>query len=641
MPETCTNAVKYKYNPKTSRCVLSDTGNDNIVITANDKIKYKNEMYVYREQREHCNNYTEKWQDWFCIKYYYLNNNYEQGVKTAEDALTDTISECLIPCKPDYIAVNSSDKCESIDTFKNKKYSGFLPYDPFAIICIIASKINETGAIDNDIPGSHLNVLTKIVTATDTNKWIWLTDSANLYEIRNGLTNTKADASTHDNLPAISSNINNYDIKPDIAKAYSDILKYIKDIRSENEEDQAKIKNNIKSDIYKFFVLFDKRDEFYISYLKHINIKDMAEYFQAIRDNLKAGTRGGRGGGGGMEYAYNLASKYTKADIDIADADADADADMKKAKAGAFADLKKSLGNDEYLMYLFYHACDMCFSSTSIFRNRLKNFLSIDAAGKDDLAFFEYETKIFSDIVVEEKDKLIYKPLIPVKIDKENITIFGEYTEALGYYKNIVNLFPVILLLVVGITVAFVILKFINFLKYVILLINIILTIVYILVLFSMKLIVNSVTIGIISYIILQPAIFIYNKTLAILSAIILSVIILHVEPSQVAAPANNKGVDYRWIFFKTFMSIIVSILNAIANVIRELLKSNVLSSIFAFVMYTIYDIILKGDSIMDIILYADASFLNIVDLKYKIYKNQKLYDLYQNYLNEHNIQES
>jgi hypothetical protein len=615
----CGDPDNYKYNSKTSKCVLSDTENPNIIITENDKIKYKDNMYIFRGKKKHCNNYSEKWQDWFCIKYYYLNNNFEQGMKKPEDALTNTISECFKPCERNYIAVNNSDKCESLSTFKNGKYDGFLPYDPFAIICIIASKIDAGNSVtDKDTVGNHSNVLAKIVNSTDTNKWEWLTNRNDLYEISNVISDS--DNGSNGNLANISSKIYEHDIQSDVVRAYNEILNYIKNIRSENEEDQDKIKNNIKADLYKFFVLFDKRDDFYIDYLKHIDIKTMAEYFGSIKTNLKDGKRGGRGGGGGMEYSYNLAKKYDSSIIDIEDAN------VEKYNA-----LKTKLEKNDYVMYLFYHACDMCFSQTSIFRARLKSFLAINEANTD-LTFFDYENNIFKNIKKAEKEAL-NKPLIPVKIEKENIKVFGEYAEAFNYYKNILNLFPIILLIIIALTVIFVILKITNTLGSILMVINVILIGVLITILFIMKMIVNSSTIGIISLVLIQPAIYIYEKTLTILSFIAVSVIFFHIEPMQVAAPANNRGADYRWMFFNMFTSLLLTLMNVISSIIRELLKSNILFSIVAFVMYTIYAIIIKGEDITDIITNADTSFLNIVDLKYKMYKNKILLDLYDNYI--------
>lgn len=622
MTEKCTDTVNYKYNEKTSKCVLSDTGNNDIIITTNDKIEYKDNMYIYKDKKEHCNNYTEKWQDWFCIKYYYLNNNYEQGIKNPEDALTNTISECFKPCEDNYIAVNNSDTCESLKTFKNKKYDGFLPYDPFAIICIIASKNFIDYVNIGTIAGNHSNVLVKIASAPEDedNKWNWLSNSDNLYEINTQLTKDKTE---HDKILKITDKIRNEDIKKDIENAYREIVKYVNGIKSRNEQDQEKIKNNIKTDLYNFFVLFDKRDEFYIDYLEHIKIKSMTDYFEAIKTNinLKGGKRGGRGGGGGMEYAYNLAKKYDNTNIDI------------DKKIEGFNNFKTAI-KDDYVMYLFYHACDMCFSQTSIFRSRLKNFLEIHEMEtyKDDLTFFDYENNIFKKVEKVEKEKL-NKPLIPVKIEKENIKIFGEYTEAFNYYKNILNLFPIILLVIIAITVIFVILKITNTLIYPLYVINAILSGVLLIILFAMKLIVNSSTIGIISLIIIQPAIFIYEKMLSALTFIILSVIFFHIEPMQLAAPANNNGVDYRWIFFNMLTSIILSLMGIISLIIRELLKSNVLFSLAVFFFYTIYAIIMKGDDVLDIVINADTSFLYIIDLKYKIYKNKILLDLYNNYI--------
>lgn len=620
MTEKCTDTVNYKYNEKTSKCVLSDTGNNNIIITTNDKIEYNDNMYIYKDKKEHCNNYTEKWQDWFCIKYYYLNNNYEQGIKNPEDALTNTISECFKPCEDNYIAVNNSDTCESLKTFKNKKYDGFLPYDPFAIICIIASKHYLKYVNDGNIDGNHSNVLVNIASATENNKWNWLSNSDNLYEINRQLTKDKTE---HDKILKITDKIRDEDIKKNIENAYREIVKYVNGIKSRNEQDQEKIKNNIKTDLYNFFVLFDKRDEFYIDYLEHIKIKSMADYFEAIKTNinLKGGKRGGRGGGGGMEYAYNLAKKYDNTNIDI------------DKKIEGFNNFKNAI-KDDYVMYLFYHACDMCFSQTSIFRSRLKNFLEIHEMEtyKDDLTFFDYENNIFKKVEKVEKEKL-NKPLIPVKIEKENIKIFGEYTEAFNYYKNILNLFPIILLVIIAITVIFVILKITDTLIYPLYVINAILSGVLLIILFAMKLIVNSSTIGIISLIIIQPAIFIYEKMLSALTFIILSVIFFHIEPMQLAAPANNNGVDYRWIFFNMLTSIILSLMGIISLIIRELLKSNVLFSLAVFFFYTIYAIIMKGDDVLDIVINADTSFLYIIDLKYKIYKNKILLDLYNNYI--------
>lgn len=609
MAETCGGNNNYKYNEKTSNCLLNTENNQNVIITEDGILKYKDDLHIYKDKKEHCNNYSEKWQDWFCIKYYYLNNNYEQGIKNPEDALTNTISECFKPCEDNYVALNNSDKCESLKTFKNKKYDGFLPYDPFAIICIIASHYKpEYIYKDNNIGGNHSNVLCDIVTSND---WSWLTNSTDLFEINTTIISDS-------NISKISSNIWSDDIKNNVKDAYIAIEKYIRDIKSENEQDHEKIKNNIKSDLYKFFVLFDKRDELYINYLNHINIKGYKEYIESIKTNTIYG-RGGTGGGGGMKYAYHLSSNLNITDTDF----------------NITENGKDSTSNDidKYVRFLFYHACDMCFSKTSILSKRLQDFLNIDSSKYNLLDDKEYENDIFFNTPCSSTNSQINKPLIPVKIEKDNIKIFGEYTEVFNYYKNILNLFPIILLIIIAITVIFAIFKITDTLVYPLKFINRILSAVLLLVLFIMKLIVNSSTIGIISYLFIQPAIYIYEKSLFLLKVVAISVAFLHIEPSQIAAPINNNGVDKRWILFNTLSSIFFALINIIATVIQELLKNNIAFSLTAFFIYTIYEIIIKGDDVMDIIINADTSFLNIIDLKYKMYKNKKLLGLYKNYI--------
>jgi hypothetical protein len=669
MPSSCTEP--FKYDSKTSNCLIDDTKNPNIVIADKNSIKYKENMYVYKEAKEHCNNYSEKWQDWFCIKYYYLNNNYEQGVKKPEDALTNTISECLKPCDDDFIAVNNSDKCESLFTFKNKKYADFLPYDPFAIICIIASAkgmtlntqptpqtnfLRNDYIFDNTTLGNHFDMMKKITTDISGKKFIWLTDKTDLYEI---------DSTTFNNpntSKIISNRIKDGDIIKDVDKAFEHIAKYIREIKSEYEQDRDKIINRIKSDLYKFFVLFDKRDEFYIDYLNHIKIKEIDDYYESIRANLQLynGKRGGRGGGGGMEYSYNLAKKYMNTVIDpdaddatitaVAKAINTANADPTSAdKETAKTKLKENYNNfkesidgtdKEYIMYLFYYSCDMCFSETSIFRNRLKKYLTIpENTENKDLKFFDYENKLFdtSTTTPKDTDKLIYKPLIPVKIEKGNITIFSEYTEVFEYYKNILKMYPIILLIICGISIIYVALKILNILSWAVYGINAILTIALIFVLFAMKMIVNRFTVGIISYFLIQPVIFLYEKAMASIIYVAIITFVLHVEPLQLAAPANNGGNDYRLIIFKLFFKLVVSIMDLISMIVSEILKNNALFYFTVFAIYSFYTIILKDYGILDVIIGADTSFLNIVDLKYKIYKNELLLDLYEKYMRHYN----
>jgi len=377
---------------------------DDLFVINDNKIAYKEPyLYILEKNESQCNNTTEQWQKWFTTSYYYLGNK-------------DEI-------------------CENIETFEKGKYNNYLPYDPLAIICILGS--HNSNIIN------HSNILET-------------TDIANIYKgdyIPEGnyyhtIKNAKID---NDNLK-INENIRNAilsDIKAktingitetnsplkiiivDTTKAYKILEKYIEDTIQNEEQNELNIKTIIKNEVNKFFILFDKRDELYINYLK----------------KLKDGTHYKR-----IEYAKNVAEIIKNIE----------GFNEKNMTPDSTYKIKY------YLNYLFQYCVYIYFDKKNIIPNRFlnfgiyeKNYLLTDRANPD-IAIVSLNIK---------PEVKTYNP-ISVKIETKEKNMFDEYLNVYGLYISFITTYPIILIAILILFMIIYILHLFNIIYYLTFVIN-------------------------------------------------------------------------------------------------------------------------------------------------------------------------
>jgi len=116
--------------------------------------------YAVQDYNSQCyNNNIEQWQAWFTIPYYYLGNYKGRYNEMSQNELTyNIVGGCYDKCKDEFI-INEELKCENIKTFKGGKYKKCLPYDPFAIICILGSSRSANNEFKLDKNVNTANVL--------------------------------------------------------------------------------------------------------------------------------------------------------------------------------------------------------------------------------------------------------------------------------------------------------------------------------------------------------------------------------------------------------------------------------------------------------------------------------------------------
>ena len=407
---------------------------DDLFVINDNKIAYKEPyLYILEKNESQCNNTTEQWQKWFTTSYYYLGNK-DGRRKIDENAKTREINLCYKECSNNSI-LNKDEICENIETFEKGKYNNYLPYDPLAIICILGSHSNN---IIN-----HSNILET-------------TDIANIYKgdyIPEGnyyhtIKNAKID---NDNLK-INENIRNAilsDIKAktingitetnsplkiiivDTTKAYKILEKYIEDTIQNEEQNELNIKTIIKNEVNKFFILFDKRDELYINYLK----------------KLKDGTHYKR-----IEYAKNVAEIIKNIE----------GFNEKNMTPDSTYKIKY------YLNYLFQYCVYIYFDKKNIIPNRFlnfgiyeKNYLLTDRANPD-IAIVSLNIK---------PEVKTYNP-ISVKIETKEKNMFDEYLNVYGLYISFITTYPIILIAILILFMIIYILHLFNIIYYLTFVIN-------------------------------------------------------------------------------------------------------------------------------------------------------------------------
>ena len=396
------NAIKnegnlLEFNTKLQTCTIGEQHLSNNLEISGDKIKFKNYYFEELPKKAHCNMYEiERWEDWFTIEYYYINNNYDKGTNDEENIGDYTVPICYKPCESGSVVKKNKDECESIKTFMRGKYKGFIPYDPFAIIAIIGTKYGIDNGInfyETDKIGTYLYYINKL----KSNDKDILPDN-----IRNDI---DIDNNKIDDLK----NKGYESIKDSVLGTYKKLEKYIENnIEKESltKDKNTLIRENIIRDINKFYDLFDTRDEFYMNYLKKIKYMEKPNF----------------GNYQGVRYAYHIAKYFElKENIDK---------------------MNTILLNKPNILFTFKYCCNLCFSSKYLFNDRLKNYGILQEGTTDD-----YIEAINNDLKYNIKS--VEYESSNVNIDKEDIPAFSEYEYVFKYFRNLSILGPFILLIIV------------------------------------------------------------------------------------------------------------------------------------------------------------------------------------------------
>ena len=407
--------------------------------------------YAVQDKKSQCNNNIEQWHRWFTIPYYYLGNNNGRYNELSNNEITYSIvGGCFNQCIDNYI-INEEFKCENKNTFKGGKYKKFLPYDPFAIICLIGSVTRSSSnkylitdkVYNNKTKGNYYDTIDKLLNNDNiilkSNDMLVVND-----DIKKLILNDISAANVNIPIHQILDKINK-----DILAAHSKIIEYVNYIIKENEKKPDKIEKNIKKDINKFYNLFDKRDELYIKYLNNFTTEKK-------KYNLL--------------YAKSLAINtaiISNIQLDPSD-----------------KILFKSV-----LIYLFEYCSYLCFNKKSIYCERLdlygiynELYKELDSeldSDSDKILYIGFQTKLLRSIqdiekqvlnspstTTQQKDKdgnpdpttytisyaggNDYKP-IQVKLENKQFLIFEDYEKILNLYKSFLVVYPVLFTITISI----------------------------------------------------------------------------------------------------------------------------------------------------------------------------------------------
>ena len=388
--------------------------------------------YAVQDKKSQCNNNIEQWHRWFTIPYYYLGNNNGRYNELSNNEITYSIvGGCFNQCIDNYI-INEEFKCENKNTFKGGKYKKFLPYDPFAIICLIGSVVDISSnkylitdkVYNKTTPGNYYDTIDKLLNNDNI-----ILKSNDMLVVNNEIKNLILNDISVENYGIIPTHEILGKINKDILAAHSKIIEYVNYIIKENERNPDKIEKNIKKDINKFYNLFDKRDELYIKYLNNFTTEKK-------KYNLL--------------YAQSLTVKDI---IIISNSDP----------------LFRSV-----LLYLFLYCSYLCFDKKSIYCERLKLYgiykdLDISSFQNKSLrSIQDIEKQVFNSpsTTTQPKDKdgkpnspplkisyaggNDYKP-IQVKLENKQFLIFEDYEKILNLYKSFLVVYPVLFTITISI----------------------------------------------------------------------------------------------------------------------------------------------------------------------------------------------
>jgi hypothetical protein len=515
------------------------------------KIDYKRpNLYAFESKTSQCNNTTEQWHKWFTTPNYYLGNR-DGRSKQDENDKTRTIIKCYKECGKDFI-VNKDNFCENITTFEKGRYNNYLPFDPFAIICILGSSNNSDLIIKQnnttcnyEIIGNYYNTVKNANIQSDNlqiNTTVRNKILGNIYSY-----SSITDASIKNIHPVKK-------IEDDISAAYNILSTYIKNLVNNEERNEINIKTIIKNEINKFYILFDKRDELYINYLN--KLKDTLHYKR-------------------IRYAKDVA--YTTTQIN----------GFNSTSMNA-----KSLDDNAltkfYLNYLFQYCIYIYFDNKNIIANRLLNFGIYEKeyllSGKTN----PDDTKVESP---NKPDKTkIYNP-ISVKIETKEKNMFDEYLNVYELYKSFIISYPIILIITIIFFMLIYVLYYFNIIYYITFVINYIYLIIILLIYFVITIFCcNTFVIGLLTYsmsIIYNIAIGIYANVSAFLYYfkffVILYVLYLVIT--------NQTGYIYNMIIFM-FDTIIMIVYSLLIFLIKTIFSSNIyvnLAVIYVIILLYIY----------------------------------------------------
>lgn len=531
----------------------TDANNYKKITNNYKKINYKRpNLYAFESKKSQCNNTTEQWHKWFTTSYYYLGNR-DGRSKQDENDKTRTIIKCYNECSNLYI-VNKDNFCENITTFEKGRYNNYLPFDPFAIICILGSSSNIDKLITTDIYTSSNYELVGNYYNTVKNANI----KADNLQINTTVKNQILANIENYNSPKLQDIIKSIHpvkkIEDDITKAYDILYAYIQNLVNNEEKNEINIKTIIKNEINKFYILFDRRDELYINYLN--KLKDTLHYKR-------------------IRYAKDVA--YTITEI----------SGFKSATMNA----KSSDDNliKFYLNYLFQYCVYIYFDNKNIIPNRFLNFgiyeneyLLLNKTNPDD------DIKIESPI--KPDDTKIYNP-ISVKIDTKEKNMFDEYLNVYELYKSFIISYPIILIITIIFFMIIYVLYIFNVLYYLTFVINYIYLIIISLIYIVIRLFCcNSFVIGLLTYsmsILYNIAIGIYANVSAFLYYfkffVILYVLYLVIT--------NQVGYIYDMIIFM-FDTIIMIVYSLFLFIVQTIFSSNIyvnLAVIYVIILLYIY----------------------------------------------------
>ena len=533
-----------EYNYITKSCTIGEKHLGNNLKVVDNKLEYKNKFYKSLPKKAHCNMYgIEKWQDWFTIPYYFINNKYQQATNEENKKCSYSVSTCYKYCGDEYVVKKNIDKCESINTFERGIYKEILMFDPFAIICIICTK-HDNGTTKKykelELEGSYEYNLENFI----------LPDNIKPYIQRNGQPTPSEKKEAYES------------IEGDVKTAHDLIVKYISDIVSNEERNDISIRNKIVNDVNRFYDLFDSRDKYYIEYLKKIKATDSP----------------GFGNYQGARFAYELAQNFKKSNA--------TDATYGVTITHADPDVIK------YIRFLLIYCCNLCFSDKYLLRERLENFSIIKSYEK----LKEKHTNgailpgKYEPILEEESDdKEVPKESTTTNtfnVNKEEITVFEEYSYVFKYFKNVSILGPFLLLLIMIIFLGYFILdrllllgRFLTIFNYIYLyIINLLMNLMYY---------TATGIIRILGALIINP-IYMFSLKIPVVIITILSMFVALLVISSI--PGLDFVKDLAFMILDFVYILIVQLVMLFINLI-VIIASNIMFSVPAtiFIVYTMY----------------------------------------------------
>jgi hypothetical protein len=145
----------------------------------NTIIKPESEIYFKNNKKNFC---EERWQDWFCIANYHLNNRW-LNEKPNELSETKSIGNCLRPCRFGYIPDDGNiRKCIQKNVYDGGNYNTSFDYTPLALICLFGTTFNTFTDETSGYP-FHLKKIKDIINGDEAITLIQDNNSTNIVDI--------------------------------------------------------------------------------------------------------------------------------------------------------------------------------------------------------------------------------------------------------------------------------------------------------------------------------------------------------------------------------------------------------------------------------------------------------------------------